>query len=139
MAEQKKNNILSDVANDHGEQFEHPFFHGALVEARSDSAWRISEPGRDYIGSLKLTAILLRLRMLWTQQGHIRRVSRLDGRTIFTDAEWAALGDSMLFARLRECSDEEGGGGAPGQAPPPFTWPGDERDGQPGERARGRR
>jgi hypothetical protein len=87
----------------------------------------------------KLAAILARLKALWTWQSQKNRTSRLDGATIFSEAEWAALGDSMLFARLREGSDEEGGGGAPSQAPPPFTWPGDERDGQPGESERGRR
>jgi hypothetical protein len=87
----------------------------------------------------KLAAILARLKTLWTWQAQKSRTSRLDGATIFSEAEWAALGDSMLFARLREGSDEEGGGGAPRQAPPPFTWPGDERDGQPGASERGRR
>jgi hypothetical protein len=87
----------------------------------------------------KLAAILARLKTLWNWQAQRSRASRLDGATIFSEAEWAALGDSMLFARLREGSDEEGGGGAPSQAPPPFTWPGDERDGQPGASERGRR
>ena len=87
----------------------------------------------------KLAAILARLKTLWNWQAQRSRASRLDGATIFSEAEWAALGDSMLFARLRDGSDEEGGGGAPSQAPPPFTWPGDERDGQPGESERGRR
>lgn len=87
----------------------------------------------------KLAAILARLKTLWTWQSQKSRTSRLDGATIFSEAEWAALGDSMLFARLRKGSDEEGGGGAPGQAPPPFTWPGDERDGQLGESERGQR
>jgi hypothetical protein len=85
----------------------------------------------------KLAAILARLKALWTWQAQKSRASRLDGATIFSEAEWAALGDSMLFARLREGSDEEGGGGAPSQAPPPFTWPSDNRDGQPGASERG--
>jgi len=88
----------------------------------------------------KLAAILARLKTLWTWQVQKSRASRLDGATVFSEAEWSALGESMLFARLREGSDEEGGGGAPGQAPPPpFTWPDDARDGRPGASERGRR
>jgi hypothetical protein len=87
----------------------------------------------------KLAAILARLKTLWNWQAQRSRQSRLDGATIFSEAEWAALDDSMLFARLREGSDDEGGGGAPSQAAPPFTCLSDNRDGQPGKRARGRR
>lgn len=73
------------------------------------------------VSERKLAAILARLKMLWARQAQGRRVSRLDGETIFSDAEWAALGDSTLFARLGAGQGGGGdqGGGAPSQAAPP--------------------
>jgi hypothetical protein len=44
-----------------------------------------------------------------------RRVFRLDGGSALTDAEWAALGISPFFAKLR---DQGGGGGAGGGCAP---------------------
>lgn len=70
----------------------------------------------DDIGNRKLSTILARLRTLWTRSAQERRVSRLDGGTIFSDADWIALSESALFAKLRE---DDGGGGAPSQASPP--------------------
>lgn len=58
----------------------------------------------------KLSAVLYRLRLLWVSQAHPARMSRLDGARFITDAEWAALGDSALFAKLRA----QGGGGENG-------------------------
>jgi len=68
------------------------------------------------MGNTKLSAILARLRTLWTRSAQERRASRLDGGTIFSDADWIALSESALFAKLRE---DNGGGGAPSQASPP--------------------
>lgn len=67
-------------------------------------------------GAGKLGVVLARLAALWSPQAGARRVSRLDGEAFFSDAEWSALGDSALFAKLRRGRDNEGGGGAPAQA-----------------------
>jgi hypothetical protein len=78
------------------------------------------------IGNRKLSAIFARLRTLWTWRAQERRVSRLDGGTIFSDADWIALSESALFAKLRE---DDGGGGAPSQAsPPPASTDGGNND-----------
>lgn len=73
------------------------------------------------VSERKLAAILARLKTLWARQAQGRLVSRLDGETIFSDAEWAALGDSTLFARLGagQGGGDDEGGGAPSQAAPP--------------------
>ncbi|MGF6273879.1 hypothetical protein ABIB38_002257 [Massilia sp. UYP11] len=68
------------------------------------------------IDNRKLSAILARLRTLWTRSAQERRASRLDGGTIFSDADWIALSESALFAKLRE---DDGGGGGPSQVSPP--------------------
>lgn len=60
----------------------------------------------------KLSAILFRLRMLWAWQTNPATVSRLDGQSFITEAEWAALAESALFAKLRAESAEGGEGGA---------------------------
>lgn len=83
-------------------------------------------PGED-IGNRKLSAILARLRTLWTRSAQERRASRLDGGTTFSDADWIALSESALFAKLRE---DDGSGGAPSQAsPPPAPTSGPNADG----------
>lgn len=66
----------------------------------------------------KLAFILARLATLWSLQARERQVSRLDGEVFFTDAEWSALGESALFAKLRRARDDGGdsGGGAPAHA-----------------------
>ena len=74
----------------------------------------ISEPCDEDVGNRKLSAILERLRTLWLRRTPGRRVSRLDGQTIFSDADWTALSESALFEE-----PGEGGGGAPCQTLPP--------------------
>ena len=95
--------------------------------AKGGSRWgAVREPRDEHLGNQKLSAILARLKLLWMRRSSGRRVSRLDGQTIFSDADWAALSESALFAKLRE---EEGGGGAPCQASPPSAA---KRRGMPG-------
>lgn len=95
--------------------------------AKGGNQWGAVRESRDeHLGNRKLAAILARLRLLWLRRTPGRRVSRLDGQTIFSDADWAALSESALFAKLRE---EEGGGGAPCQASPPSAA---KRRGMPG-------
>jgi len=69
-------------------------------------------------GACKLAFVLARLATLWSLQARQARVSRLDGGAFFSDAEWSALGDSALFAKLRRGRDDggESGGGAPAHA-----------------------
>lgn len=70
----------------------------------------------------KMAAILARLRGLWASQANPAAVSRLDGELFLSEAEWAALADSALFAKLRA---EHGGGpgGSGAGVPRGFDWP----------------
>lgn len=78
-------------------------------------------PGRDRDAG-KMAAILARLRALWASQANPAAVSRLDGELFLSEAEWAALADSALFAKLRA---EQGGGhgGSGAGVPSGFDWP----------------
>ncbi|QJE02510.1 hypothetical protein HH212_22870 [Massilia forsythiae] len=116
MAGRKQRSEAGDVFDERDEDCGSRFGQGWPIPARSDDMRRMSGQERSRVGSDKLAAILARLKTLWATQARGRRVSRLDGGTIFTDAEWAALGDCSLFAKLGE--DDEGGG-APTQASPP--------------------
>lgn len=79
-------------------------------------------PGRDGHGAGKMASILARLRTLWALQANPVAVSRLDGELFLSEAEWAALADSALFAKLRA---EHGGGhgGSGAGVPLGFDWP----------------
>jgi hypothetical protein len=79
-------------------------------------------PGRDGYRAGKMAAILARLRTLWVCQANPAAVSRLDGELFLSEAEWAALADSALFAKLR--AEHGGGNGGSGAGVPPgFDWP----------------
>jgi hypothetical protein len=103
-------------------------------ESRADSA-----KGTGSVNHRRLDAILAKLRELWWRQAAGARTSRLDGATIFTEAQWAALGESAFFARLRDGGDDQGGSGAPIQALPPSLAPrGDAQSGRLNESLRGK-
>jgi hypothetical protein len=106
--------------------------------------WRACESGDrsargpGSVNHRRLDAILARLRELWWRQAAGARTSRLDGTTIFTEAQWAALGESAFFAKLRDGGDDEGGSGAPLQASPPTSaLRGDAQSGRLTESLRG--
>lgn len=56
----------------------------------------------------KLAMIARRLQALWSSQCRGQRFFRLDRSMTITDVEWAALGDSALFAK--KIRGDEGGG-----------------------------
>jgi hypothetical protein len=82
---------------------------------------RVTHPGRARDAG-KMAAILARLRALWASQANPAAVSRLDGELFLSEAEWAALADSALFAKLR--AEQGGGHGGNGAGVlPGFDWP----------------
>lgn len=71
--------------------------------SRDPSAWSVKQT--------KQGAIRKRLGDLRALLVGRRRVFRLDGGAALTDAEWAALGISPFFAKLRDEGGGQGGGG----------------------------
>jgi hypothetical protein len=98
--------------------------HGLALEFDGSERRRTERgihPGRARDAG-KMAAILARLRALWVSQANPAAVSRLDGELFLSEAEWAALADSALFAKLRA---EHGGGhgGSGAGVPPGCDWP----------------
>lgn len=83
------------LINDLGPEFDDP---NGLWEERPDY-WAPDGDRGNPEG--RFGRILARMKALWMGQAKPGSASRLDGERFISDAEWAALGDSALFEKLR--------------------------------------